>query len=153
MICDNQAFRVLFALPLLMVMTDLAVAEDKQLPEDECVVELTLPEGSTVNIDGDDYGTKRKMMFRPLSPSVTYSAKVLIQFPSGEKENHVIFLQGGRRVRLARQDPTAQRPELALQTGHSSMVKAVAFSPDGKYVATGSGASVAEVQNRPTFCF
>jgi WD40 repeat protein len=33
---------------------------------------------------------------------------------------------------------TAQRPELIIQTGHSSTVISVAFSPDGKMVASGS---------------
>jgi WD40 repeat protein len=32
----------------------------------------------------------------------------------------------------------AQKPELVVQTGHSSLVTAVAFSPDGKTLATGS---------------
>src|SRR5207237_646544 len=32
----------------------------------------------------------------------------------------------------------AQRPELVLQTGHASWVAAVAFSPDGRLLASGS---------------
>lgn len=40
----------------------------------------------------------------------------------------------GRRV----EPPAAGRPELVLQTGHSSTVDAVAFSPDGRWIATGS---------------
>ena len=33
---------------------------------------------------------------------------------------------------------TIERPELILQTGHSSKVEAIAFSPDGRYLASGS---------------
>jgi WD40 repeat protein len=35
-------------------------------------------------------------------------------------------------------DATASRPELVLQTGHAMRVDAIAFSPDGKLVASGS---------------
>ena len=33
---------------------------------------------------------------------------------------------------------TAQKPELVVQTGHSAHVESVAFSPDGKTLASGS---------------
>lgn len=33
---------------------------------------------------------------------------------------------------------TAQKPELIVQTGHTNAVTSVAFSPDGKYIASGS---------------
>src|SRR5258708_13477304 len=33
---------------------------------------------------------------------------------------------------------TAQQPELIVQTGHAGSVWAVAFSPDGKMIASGS---------------
>ncbi|HEX5706165.1 MAG TPA: hypothetical protein VFX96_02645, partial [Pyrinomonadaceae bacterium] len=41
-------------------------------------------------------------------------------------------------VASARQ-ATQQRPELVIQTGHSAAVLAVAFSPDGKLIASGGG--------------
>jgi WD40 repeat protein len=33
----------------------------------------------------------------------------------------------------------AQKPELVVQSGHSAIIHAVAFSPDGKMLASGSG--------------
>jgi hypothetical protein len=57
------------------------------------------------------------------------------------------FLVAQRRVRLfasvliamwvSRSVDFAQRPELVVQTGHSQVIYAVAFSPDGKRLVTG----------------
>src|SRR5437588_2103133 len=41
-------------------------------------------------------------------------------------------------ILLAAELSAAQKPELVVQTGHSNDVRAVAFSPDGKTLASGS---------------
>ncbi len=47
-------------------------------------------------------------------------------------------MQAGWHVCLPLESPAAPRTELVLQTGHAGFVTAVAFSPDGRMVLTGS---------------
>jgi len=125
----------------LFVLTDLyAVAQDsiELVPEDTCVVELTLPRGSTVKLQDRDYGTRRKITYNPLTPGKTYTVSLEIRYPSGKTTEHTLLLKSGRRVRFSQRDAAARVPELALQTGHRDDVNSVAFSPDGRILVTGS---------------
>ena len=82
------------------------------IPEDTCIVELTLPEGATVTVDGEDYGAQRKFVYERLTPKTTYEYEFVIHYPSGETSKHAMLLEGGRRVRLAKRDPVARVSEL-----------------------------------------
>jgi len=117
-----------------------ATAQDRveRVPGDTCILELTLPEGATVKVDGRDYGTKRRLVYGKLQPGKTYVAKVHMTFPGGQHEDHKVLVEGGRLVRLASLGRSAIRPELVLQTGHTGLVKSVAFSPTGQCALTRS---------------
>jgi len=49
-----------------------------------------------------------------------------------------IFFAGGRLAGAKSVPNQAQKPELVVQTGHSSKVTALAYSPDGRLLASGS---------------
>ena len=108
------------------------------VPEDTCIVELTLPEGATVTVDGEDCGTRRRFVYEPLTPGEFYQHEFVVRYPSGKESKHNLLLEGGRRVRLAKRDPAGRIPELVVQAGHGSAICSVAFSPDGRNILTGS---------------
>jgi len=56
----NHSLLILLAL-LLISDRGAEAQSDEVVPEDSCVLELDLPDGATVTIDGRDYGTKRRM--------------------------------------------------------------------------------------------
>lgn len=108
------------------------------VPEDTCILELTLPEGATVSVDGRDYGTKRTLTFRRLERGKIYRSKLVVTFSDGPREERELLIQGGRRVNLALAKANPDAPELLLQTGHNSRITCSVFSPDGHHVLTGS---------------
>ena len=143
-------FRMLFVITALIGALNTVTSsrsdggeEDYSIPEDVCRLEITLPPSSAVTLDGKNYGvkptTKRSFRFRNLERETLRKVAVNVRFRDGKTVDRVILAQGGDLVRLVLVDPNVARPELVLQTGHTSTVTSVAFSPDGKQVLTGSG--------------
>ncbi len=66
--------------------------------------------------------------------------------PLGKKPRSLLFLSAlflfagyaARQAPAISQQAVSEKPELILQTGHSQKAEGIAFSPDGRYVATGS---------------
>ena len=124
-------FLGLSLLLLPQVLADDRAAE--MVPEDTCILELTLPAGATVSIDGQAYGTKRRLTFDSLTPHEIYPKQLAIRYPSGKTSEHTILLEGGRRVRLARLDPKVQLPEFVTQRATAACgLPLCQFSPDEK---------------------
>ena len=113
------------------------------VPEDTCILDLTLPANATVRIDGRDYGAKREFTFRSLKPGDVYRSTVQVRFTRGGEVKREVWLQGGRRVALPLLSPETRLPSLVLQAGHSGGVNCAAFSQDGDYIVTGGGDSTA----------
>lgn len=142
-------FRMLFVITALIGALNTVTSsrsdggeEDYSIPEDVCRLEITLPPSSAVTLDGKNYGvkptTKRSFRFRNLERETLRKVAVNVRFRDGKTVDRVILAQGGDLVRLVLVDPNVARPGLVLQTGHTSTVTSVAFSPDGKQVLTGS---------------
>jgi len=118
-------------------------AEAAPIPKDTCILELTLPEGATVTIDGRDYGKQRRLEWSELQPGQFYSSTVRLTFPDSRQERHDVLLAGGRLVRLASDGASAARPEWVLNTGHRGDAKCLALSRDGRYALTGAEDNIA----------
>ena len=130
--------------------SDAGAEKPEPPPQDTCFLDLLLPRGATVEINGRDYGQKRQLVFRSLNPGQRYVSKLRVHFPGGAEAKRTVFIEGGRRVRLALLGPDAGRPELVLQTGHAQAVADVAFSPDGRFIASGAGGTQVLLWERAT---
>ncbi|MAX36068.1 MAG: hypothetical protein CME33_05835 [Gimesia sp.] len=111
---------------------------ESAIPQDKCIVDITVPKETKIEVDGIDYETQRGFEFTSLSPDEVYQNQFVFHFPNGQKQKKKLLIQGGKRVRLALQEPSPVQPELVLQTGHSEEITSIAFSPDGKHFMTGS---------------
>jgi len=107
-----------------------------EVAPDTCILELRLPKGATVTVDGRDYGAKHRLAFRGLRLEQVYAAKVVARFRDGGGAERKVLIQGGRRIVLPLLRADASRPELVLQAGHSGTPGEVDMSPDGRYVLT-----------------
>jgi WD40 repeat protein len=134
-------------LPTLMVMSFAAAApfglasDENPVPHDTCILDVSLPAGSTVTLDGESYLDKREFTWSDLARGTIFVSKLDLRFAGGAQDSRTILVEGGRRIRLAMQNPNTTRPELVLQTGHSEGIRDAAFSPDGKWIATASSDS------------
>ena len=94
------------------------------VPEDECVLELTLPDGATVTVDGRDYGNKPEFTFRNLARTKTYVSNVVIRSSRGETEQHKLLLVSSLNlcpdffhIRIIRRQRVRAYPGLLLGFG------------------------------------
>ncbi len=124
---------VLINLVIFTATSVLTFAADELVPEDECVVELTLPEDSTVKLQGRDYGTRRMITYDSLTPGKINKVPLEIHYPSGKTSEHTLLLKGGRRVRLAKCDPAKNNLELVEMAGLPP-ITGLCCSKDWKYL-------------------
>lgn len=118
----------------------LAGAEEPAIRPGTCIVNLHLPAGAMVTIDGRSYGTKREFTFDRLRPGQRYESKVVVRFSEGGEARRSVVIEEGRRLRLALYPPGASLPEIVVQTGYElnyldRNAKVRGLSPDGRFLA------------------
>ncbi|MBI2826915.1 MAG: PQQ-binding-like beta-propeller repeat protein [Planctomycetia bacterium] len=115
-------------------------AADGTPAADTCILELILPAGASATVDGRKQGTKRTVTYRGLKPESIAPAMVVVRFKGGQSVERQVWVQPGRRVRLALGEPNATRPELVAQTGHpGGAALYAAMSHDGRFLLTSHG--------------
>lgn len=124
---------------MILAAATLGQASDDSLivASDAAIVELELPDGATVEIEGRPLGEKRRFKFAGLDPGRPQPRQLRVTFPDGRTVQRLLLVEGGRQIKLALQHPAAKVPEVFLQSGHSSYLTAAVFSSDGRYAATG----------------
>jgi len=118
-------------------------ADDQPAPQDTCIIELSVPAGARVTVDGQDYGEKRRFTFDSLAPDQAYTSQVVVAFREGARIERTVLMKGGWHVRLPLRAPNAPQLELVPQTGHTNDIWSVDFSPDGRRVLTASNDDLA----------
>lgn len=119
------------------------------LPRDTAVLELSLPTGASIVMNGADYGARRRFELKPLEPGRIYEYTIMIGFRDNQLVERKVLCQGGWLVRLT-VEPDTVRPEMVLQSGHALDIYSVAWSPDGRLAATGSADGTAVIWNAQT---
>ena len=122
----------------LVLLCGIASAAE-EVADDTCILELMLPDGATVTVDGHDYGVERRLEYTEIAPEQDYTANVHVRFADGSTENSTVLIRAGQTVPLALAGPRSSRPELVLQTGLAHGLQCAALSSDGRYLLTGSG--------------
>lgn len=112
--------------------------DEEEVPEGTCILELNLPDGATVNVDGRDYGTKRRITYTSLESGKTLGSKVNITFSGGQREDRKVLVEGGQRIRFASAGPPGSRPQLIVPTGSFGGIRAMSLTEDGRHLLTAS---------------
>jgi WD40 repeat protein len=120
----------------MLLCASFASAAESVAP-DASVLELKLPKGTTITVDGREYATSRVLTYRPLKAGLVTPTKIAIKLPDGTIDKREIWLEPGKRFTLTMAELDANRPKLALQAGHpNDSVTCAAFSSDGKHLLT-----------------
>ena len=91
-----------------------------------CVLELSLPQGAKVIIDGRDYGRSRRFVFRPLDPGKLYESNVEVRNPKGRPNRWRVPIEAGQNIKLGvEQSPSPHVHSIAVQSDNSD-VQAIA---------------------------
>jgi len=114
-----------------------ASTDSQVIASDTGIVELELPEGTTVAVGDRDYGTQRKLRFGLLESGKSQTHTLRLRFPNGAEEDHQVDVEAGRTVRLMLRGPKTDGPELLLPLSNYHEARSVAFSSDGRWVLTG----------------
>lgn len=127
-----------FVFGVLLFNALLAEARDRYLITrgNKAVIDLQLPEGSTVYAAGRVFRRAAQLRYWPLSPGEIKTLPVKIIYPSGAKSEHTLLLEAGCQIKLARLDPGLKRPVAVVQAGHTYRLTGAEFSPDGRMVVT-----------------
>jgi WD40 repeat protein len=120
---------------------DMANASDgsAEIAADIAEVHVHAAADTVLRVDGVDRGREREFTFRDLKPEPARLATFETVSPNGTFRRDVLLMPG-ERVSLSLDD--VNRPELVLQTGHTTTVATLAFSPGGKYLFSGADGGV-----------
>jgi WD40 repeat protein len=121
-----------------------------QVRDNMAVVEIAVPAGAQIVVDGQEKKGRREFAVGPLKTGQLVRHELTVQFSPGGTVSKTLLLRGGERYRVPVRDPVAAVPELVLQTGHFGGVWSVAFSPDGTRVLTGGTDNAAIIWDSAT---
>jgi WD40 repeat protein/uncharacterized caspase-like protein len=110
-------------------------------PED-AVLDLQLPAGSSVTINGMERGSNTHFVFGPLRRGSLQQVELRIRAVGDKEHLHRILMCAGWKVHLTAATG-ADRPEMVVQTGHTQEIRAAAISGNGKWLLSGGKDRVA----------
>jgi uncharacterized caspase-like protein len=124
-------------LALLIVLSSWVAhlpARDESAPPAE--LELLLPVGATATADGKPLDRPRAVMVGDLKPNEIRRLKIEVKFADGAKDERLVDVTPGLRVRMAIPHPG---PDRAAIIGMQPLVpiNAASISRDGRYIAVG----------------
>ncbi len=123
----------------------LPKSENAQRPvaADTCLVEVQAPAGATVTVDGRDYKTMRELKFSGLTPAKLYRTQIVVRNTDGRTDERIVWIEGGRRLRINSNKTALERPELVVQSNDFGRL----LSNDGKYLLYGGSDGRAELSD------
>jgi len=122
---------------LLSACSTASAQEDLLAKPTQAILQTVLPDKAALIVDGRDYGEKRGLSYDGLQPQRRYQISVEARLPGGSTVARKIFLSAGHVVRWVVPDPGPQ-PELVTSQGHTLPARALAVSPDGRWLLTGA---------------
>jgi WD40 repeat protein len=106
------------------------------MPELPATMELLVPRGATVTVDGKDAGSRRTFEYVEFDSVLkTRRVEVAVKFSDGTEEQRTVNLPAGGRLRVPVNLPAAGSPT-RVPTGTVSALTWVRFSPDGRWLVT-----------------
>jgi len=113
-------------------LLDLAPAGEQPTtqPPDTCVLQVHLPPGAELEVDGQPYGDRRRLTWDGLEPGRLYACRLKAKLPDGTSLERQLAYRGGWHIDLSLLPPDLAAVSMELQFGTPS--SNVSLSPDGR---------------------
>ncbi len=131
----SQCWLAGFETLLISAVSAIAVqaTEEEPVPEDTCVLELQLPTGATVSVDGEDFGNRWQVTWDGLKKGQLYARRLKVRLADGSRIERQVVLRGGWQVQLPLLPPDKSAASLELLFGAPK--SRATLGPDGRKVA------------------
>ena len=126
-----------FLLALLTIQPAVCLAQDEPAkipPTQPAVLDLLMPAGATVAVDGKELGETRSVTIDKIKPDEYRRVKLAVKYPDGSQDTCAVDVVAGQKLTVPLPEPGPEKLMLAANQ-MLTPIQSAAWSRDGRIIA------------------